>query len=31
VQWTRRSLQEVFLKLTGGRTGGADSVRTKEP
>jgi ABC-2 type transport system ATP-binding protein len=23
----RRSLQEVFLELTGGRTGGADSVR----
>jgi ABC-type multidrug transport system ATPase subunit len=31
VRWTRRSLQEVFLKLTGRRTGGADSVRTKEP
>jgi ABC-2 type transport system ATP-binding protein len=26
----RRSLQEVFLELTGGRTGGADSVRRPE-
>jgi ABC-type multidrug transport system ATPase subunit len=27
VRLTRRSLQEVFLTLTGGRTGGADSLR----
>jgi ABC-type multidrug transport system ATPase subunit len=27
VRTARRSLQEVFLELTGGRTGGADSVR----
>jgi len=27
VRTARRSLREVFLELTGGRTGGADSVR----
>jgi ABC-2 type transport system ATP-binding protein len=30
VRMARRSLQDVFLKLTGGRTGGADSVRRRQ-
>jgi ABC-2 type transport system ATP-binding protein len=30
VRTARRSLQEAFLELTGGRTGGADSVRPAE-
>jgi len=29
IRRARRSLQEVFLDLTGGRTGGADSLRSR--
>ena len=29
IRRARRSLQEVFLDLTGGRTGGADSLRRR--
>lgn len=31
VRGHQRSLEEAFLDLTGGRTGGADSVRTERP